>query len=359
MLMIRPLPAGIICASASWVRTNAPPRFTSIACHHSAGRACQAGPTGRLMSAWLPGMSAAPTLSRSSATAAAVARWSVTSAETAAAIPPARLISPTAAASSPGDRAMSATAAPASASRALSSLPRPRLPPLTSATMPSSGRLPVLLPADATVAVVASVSMTRVTGADLARRGGVPLDEQPAKDLARRGPRDAVGELDLTHPLVASHALGHPRHQLLRRCRGRQHDEGLGHLPGQRVVLADDGRVRHRGVGQQDGLELGGGNLVALVLDQFLDPVGHVEPPVLAGRDDVASVQPSVSVDGGRGRLRITEVPAHRARRADQQLARLTGAQPGAGAGIDDPALDAGQGGADGIGAIWAGIGRH
>src|SRR5690348_6275023 len=342
MLMIRPLPAGIICASASWVRTNAPPKFTSIACHHSAGRACQAGPIGPLMPALLTRMSTVPSLSRSSATAAAVARRSVTSAETAAATPPARLISPTAAASSPGDRAMSATAAPAPASRALSSLPRPRLPPLTSATMPSSGRLPAPLPADATVAVVASVSMTRVTGVDLACRGGVPLDEQPAKDLARRGPRDAVGELDLTHPLVAGYALGHPRHQLLRRCRGPQHDEGLGHLPGQHVVLADDGRVRHRGVGQQDGLKLGGGDLVALVLDQFLDPVDHVEPPVLAGRDNVAGVDPPVSVDGGRGRLRVTEVPAHRAGRADQQLAGLTGAQPGAAAGINNPALDAG-----------------
>src|SRR6185437_4557384 len=324
MLMIRPLPAGIICASASGVRTKAPPRFTSIACHHSAGRACQAGPTGPLMPALLMRTSTGPSLSRSSATAAAVARWAVSSAETAAATPPARLISPTAAASSPGDRAMSATAAPASASRVLSSLPRPRLPPLTSATMPSSGRLPAPLPADATVAVAASVSMTRVTGADLARRGAVPLDEQSAKDLARRGPRDAVGELDLTHPLVAGHALGHPRHQLLCRYRGRQHDEGLGYLPGQRVALTDDGRVRHRGVGQQEGLDLGGRDLVALVLDQLLDPVGHVEPAVLAGRDDVAGVHPSVSVDRGRGRLRVTEVPAHRAGRTNQQLAGLT-----------------------------------
>src|SRR5437879_4799711 len=159
------------------------------------------------MPALLMRMSAAPSLWRSSATAAAIARLSVTSAETAAVTPPARLISPTAAASSPGDRAMSATAAPASASRALSSLPRPRLPPLTSATLPSSGRLPAPLRADATVAVVASVSMTRVTGADLASCAGVLLDEQPAKDLARRGPGDAVGELDLTHPLVAGHAL--------------------------------------------------------------------------------------------------------------------------------------------------------
>src|SRR5204863_270701 len=35
MLMIRPLPAAIMCASASCVRTNAPPRFTSTARHQS------------------------------------------------------------------------------------------------------------------------------------------------------------------------------------------------------------------------------------------------------------------------------------------------------------------------------------
>src|SRR5689334_22177324 len=214
MLMIRPLPAGIIWASASWVRTNAPPRFTSIACHQSAGCTCQAGPAGPLMPALLMRISTAPSLWRSSAAAAAVALVSVISAETAAATPPARLISLTTAASSAGDRAMSPTAAPASASRTLSSLPRPRPPPLTNATLPSSGREPALVFADATVAVVASVPMTMV-------------DEQPAKDLARRGPGDAVGEHDLTHPFVAGHALGHPCHQFLRRCRCPQHDEGL------------------------------------------------------------------------------------------------------------------------------------
>ncbi len=107
--------------------------------HHSAGGACQAGPAGPLTPALLMRISTAPSLWHSSATAAAMARLSVTSAETAAATPPARLISPTTAVSSAGDRAMSPTAAPASASRTLSSLPRPRLPPLTSATIPSRG----------------------------------------------------------------------------------------------------------------------------------------------------------------------------------------------------------------------------
>src|SRR5690349_20901785 len=245
--MIRPLPAGIICSSASCVRMNAPPRFTSMARHHSAVWARHNCPTGPLMPALLIRMSAVPSLWRSSLTAAAAAWWSATSATAAAAVPPARLISPPAAASSSADRAISPTAAPAPASRAPSSLPTPRPPPLTSATIPSSGRPPASPhSAGAKIAIAASVVMAAVAGAGLALHAGIALDEQPAQDLARRGLGDAVDELDLTHPFVAGHPPGHPRHQLLRRCRGPQHDEGLGYLPGERVGPADHRRVRHR-----------------------------------------------------------------------------------------------------------------
>src|SRR5215467_1044863 len=267
MLMIRPWPAAIMSARASRVRTNAPPRFTSTACHHSAAGACHNGPIGPLTPALLMRTSAAPSRSRSSDTAAAVARSSVTSATAAAAMPPARLISLTAAASSSADRAISPTAAPASASRAPSSLPTPRPPPLTSATVPSSGRSPASShSAGAKIAMMASVVMPAAAGAGWAACAGVPLHEQPPEDLARGRGGDAVGELDLAHPFIAGHALGHPRHQLLRGCRGPQHDESLGYLPGQLVGPADDRRVRHRRVGQQDGLEFGRRHLVPLVL---------------------------------------------------------------------------------------------
>src|SRR5215813_1061338 len=291
MLMIRPLPAGIMCASASCVRTNAPPRFTSIARHHSAVWACHNGPTGPLTPALLTRMSTVPSLRRSSVTAASVARWSVTSATAAAAVPPARWISPAAAASSSADRAISPTAAPAPASRAPRSRPKPRPPPLTSATIPSSGRPPASpRSAGARIAMAASAHMAVLAGAGLAVRAGVTPGEQPAKDLPRGRLGDAVGELDLAHPFVAGHPPGHPRHQLLLRCRCPQHDKGLGYLPSQLVGPADDRRVRHRRMGQQDGLELGRRHLVSLALDQFLDPVGHVEPPGLVGGDDVAGV---------------------------------------------------------------------
>src|SRR6185437_93563 len=327
MLMIRPRPAGMMCASASCVRTNAPPRFTSIARHHSAVWACHNGPTGPLIPALLTRMSTVPSLRRSSVTAAAVARWSVTSATAAATVPPARWISPTVASSSSADRAISPTAAPAPASRAPSSRPTPRPPPLTSATIPSSGRpsasahsagARIAMAASVPMAVLAGTGLAVRAGTGLAVRAGVALGEQPAQDLPRGGLGDAVGELDLAHPFVAGHALGHPRHQLLRRCRGPQHDKRLRYLPGQIVGPADDRRVRHRWMGQQDGLELGWRHLVPLVLDQLLDPVGHVEPPGLVGGDDVAGVDPSVGVDRRRGGPGIAEIPAHGARRADQ-----------------------------------------
>src|SRR5215468_255939 len=229
MLMIRPLPSATMCVSVSCVRTNAPPRFTSITRHHSAGGASQAGPMGPLMPALLIRMSAVPSLSRSSLTATAAACVSVMSAQAATAVPPARLISLTAAARSGEDRAISPTAAPARASRVLSSLPTPRLPPLTRATIPSSGRWPAASPgADAKVVVPDSAVTAVASAGRLAGQPGVLFDQQPAEDLARRGPGDVVGELDLAHPFVTSHALANPRHQFVRRSRSSQHDECLG-----------------------------------------------------------------------------------------------------------------------------------
>src|SRR6185437_2853664 len=207
MLMIRPRPAGIMCASASCVRTNAPPRFTSIARHHSAVWSCHNGPTGPLMPALLTRMSTVPSFRRSSVTAAAVARWSVTSATAAATIP------------SSGRPSSSAHSAGARIAMAAS--------------------VPMAVLAGTGLTVLAGTGLAVRAGTGLAVRAGVALGEQPAQDLPRGGLGNAVGELDLARPFVAGHALGHPRHQLLRRCRGPQHDKGLGYLPGQLVGPAD------------------------------------------------------------------------------------------------------------------------
>ena len=58
---------------------------------------------------------------------------------------------------------------------------------------------------------------------------------------------------------------------------GLAHDERLGHLLALVVEHADDGGVGDLRVGQQQRLQLGGRHLVALVLDQLLDPVDDRE----------------------------------------------------------------------------------
>ncbi len=110
-------------------------------------------------------------------------------------------------------------------------------------------------------------------------------------------------------------------------------------------------------MGEQDLLELGGRDLVALVLDQLLDPVGDPEPAVGVDGDDVAGVHPPAGVDGRRGRRGIIEVAAHRAGGPDEQLPRFAGTQIGVRLGVHDPALDARERGADRIGPVRAVVG--
>ena len=70
--------------------------------------------------------------------------------------------------------------------------------------------------------------------------------------------------------------------------RSARHDEGLGHLARLRVWAADHGHVGHGRMSNQQRLEFGRGDLVTLVLDEFLDPVGDVVPAVLIDGDNVA-----------------------------------------------------------------------
>ena len=118
-----------------------------------------------------------------------------------------------------------------------------------------------------------------------------------------------------------------------------RHDERFGHLAGFLVGERDHGRVGDRRVREQERLQFGGGDLVALVLDQLLDPVDDPQRAVLLDAGDVAGVQPAVGVDRLRGRLRVVEVALHHLRAADQELARLARRRVLAGRDVDDPAF--------------------
>ncbi len=72
--------------------------------------------------------------------------------------------------------------------------------------------------------------------------------------------------------------------------------------------LRDDGGVGDGGVGDEHGLELGGGDLEALVLDELLEPVHDEDLVVVVDEADVSGVQPPVLVDGVLGRLRIIQI---------------------------------------------------
>ena len=176
-------------------------------------------------------------------------------------------------------------------------------------------------------------------------RGALPLDEHPAQDLAGGRLRDRVDELQPADLLVGRDPLGDEGHQLLGRGLALEHDERLRHLAGFLVRAGDDGHVGDGRVGEQERLQLGRGDLVALVLDQLLEPVDDGEQAVLVGEADVAGVQPALGVDRLRGRLGLVEVALHDLRPAQADLAALARGEGGSGRDVDDLVLRAGQGG--------------
>ena len=115
---------------------------------------------------------------------------------------------------------------------------------------------------------------------------------------------------------------GDEGHQLLRRRLALRHDERLRHLAGRLVGAGDHRGVGDRGVGEQDRLQFGRGDLVALVLDQLLEPVDDREPAVRVGNAEVAGVQPPLGVDRLRRGLGPVEVALHDERPAHADLAR-------------------------------------
>ena len=77
------------------------------------------------------------------------------------------------------------------------------------------------------------------------------------------------------------------------------------------------------GCDEQQRLELGRRDLVALVLDELLDPVDDREVAALVVDRDVAGVEEAVGVERLGGRLGLVEVAEHDVRALDPQLAGL------------------------------------
>ena len=92
---------------------------------------------------------------------------------------------------------------------------------------------------------------------------------------------DRVDKLVAAHALVGRHALGQVREHFGRdRVRvvvALRDEKGLWHLAGLEVGAGDHGRVGDERMRHQRGLELGWGNVEALVLDELLEAVDDVQ----------------------------------------------------------------------------------
>ncbi len=81
---------------------------------------------------------------------------------------------------------------------------------------------------------------------------------------------------------------------------------------------------------EQQRLQLGGGHLQALVLDQLLGAIHDEEVALVVHEAHVAGVVPAVAVEAVRGLLGPVEIALHDLRPADPQLALLADRQLGA-----------------------------
>src|SRR5262249_41374986 len=89
-------------------------------------------------------------------------------------------------------------------------------------------------------------------------------------------------------------------------------------------------------------------HLVALVLDELLEPVDDVELLLRPDGRDVAGSQETIRIDRVGRRGRVAEIAGHDVRATDPQLARGTGAAGdridlGPGGRVDNLELDVGQ----------------
>jgi hypothetical protein len=80
-------------------------------------------------------------------------------------------------------------------------------------------------------------------------------------------------------------------------------------------------------VSQQDSLEFGRWYLKSLVLDQFLRAVNDKKMMIVIGVPDVASMQPTLGVDGPSRRLRPIQITFHYLWTTDTNLTLLVRSQ--------------------------------
>src|SRR5262245_5437361 len=118
-------------------------------------------------------------------------------------------------------------------------------------------------------------------------------------DLLGAGGRQGVDDVQPARSLVVGEPLVAVAEDGVGRLGGGdwapEHDAGQHLLLAQLVLDGHDGRLGNVGVGQQDRLDLGGGDVLAGAADDVLLAVDEVQHAVWAARDDVAGVEPAAA----------------------------------------------------------------
>src|SRR2546427_3550418 len=151
------------------------------------------------------------------------------------------------------------------------------------------------------------------------------LDQFAAEDLAGGRFRNRRDKLDFADFLVRRNPLFDEAHELFRArfLALAEEDEGLRHLARLGVALRDTGRVHDGGVLHEERLELGRGDLIALVLDHFLLAIEDSDITFLVALDDVARPNPAAAGQWFGRIPRPLPGALHHLRAERQQLAYL------------------------------------
>src|SRR5579862_7037380 len=155
------------------------------------------------------------------------------------------------------------------------------------------------------------------------------LSKFAAEDLAGGGFWDGVDEVDFARLLVVGEAVGDEGAEFLFHFLAvdesvAEGDEGDWDLACLGTGTANHAAFFHRGMFEQNGFDLSGGDGEALVLNHFLTAINDAVKTFAVARDDVARPEPSIAKNCRRG-LRFFPVAEHELWSAHDEFAGMAG----------------------------------
>src|SRR5699024_2932596 len=150
------------------------------------------------------------------------------------------------------------------------------------------------------------------------------LRQLAAQDLAGGVLRDGINELHRANLLVRCHAVGDPAHELLcPQLRALTLDDERARDLQAVALRADDADVCDVRMGEQQALQFGRRDLIALVLDDLLGAVNDAQPAILSELGDVTGTPPPASNHSFRIGFLVVQIALPALRATDENFPRL------------------------------------